>query len=118
MLHRTGNRLRGCCVLAVLNAVQGATRVDERFMQHMANLFGQGTFDRWRNNPANAADVQDLIYDEWETCKCSFVGGGAAGATCSAVALQISVNLPYTLFGTAAGSDRLVGVSSASLVHT
>jgi hypothetical protein len=84
----------------------------------MANVFGQGTFDRWRNNPANAADVQDLIYDEWETCKCSFVGGGAAGATCSAVALQISVNLPYTLFGTAGGPDRLVGVSSASLVHT
>ena len=77
---------------------QGATRVDERFMQHLASMFGQGTFDRWRNDPANAADVQDLIYDEWETCKCSFQIGGTAGAT--------SVNLPYTLFGTAGGSDR------------
>jgi hypothetical protein len=67
-------------------------------MQHVARECGQGAFDRWRNDPANAADLQDLIYDEWEACKCSFIGGGASGVT--------SVNLPYTLFGTAGGSDR------------
>ena len=100
MLHRTGNRLRGCCVLAVLNAVQGATCVDERFMQHVAAQFDQGAFDHWRNDPANAADFHDLIYDEWETCKCSFMGGAAAAGRAT------SVNLPYTLFGSARGSDR------------
>jgi hypothetical protein len=85
-------------LLAVLDLPQGATRVDERFMQHVAGEFRQGAFDHWRNDPANAADVQDLIYDEWEACKCSFIGGVAAGVT--------SVNMPCTLFGTVGGSDR------------
>jgi hypothetical protein len=67
-------------------------------MQHVADELGQDSFDRWRNDPTNAADLQDFIYDEWETCKCSFIGGSAAGAT--------SVNLPYALFGSVGGSDR------------
>lgn len=84
----------------MLDLPQGATRVDERFMRHVAGEFGQGAFDHWRSNPANAADLQDLIYDEWEACKCSFIAneGVTAGVT--------SVNMPYTLFGTAGGSDR------------
>jgi hypothetical protein len=81
-----------------MQLMQGATRVDERFKQHMADVFGHSTLEDWINDPANAADVQELIYDEWETCKCSFIGGAGAAA--------VSVNLPYTLFGAAGHADR------------
>ena len=78
-------------------------------MQHVANELGQDTFDCWRSDPRNAADVQELIYDEWETCKCSFIGGAAAG--------PISVNLPYTLFGTGTASDRCAACVWVSYMH-
>jgi hypothetical protein len=69
--------------------LQGATRVDERFRSHLEAILGPEAVTEWASDPTNAAELQDLLYDEWETCKCAFEGGPCATAT--------HVNLPYSL---------------------
>jgi hypothetical protein len=51
-------------------------------------MLGFEACTEWAQDPVNAAELQEL-YDEWETCKCVFVG--APGAT------DTHVNLPYSL---------------------
>lgn len=50
---------------------QGATRVDERFLAFLASILGQETCSEWAQDPVNAADLQ-VLFDEWEVCKCAF----------------------------------------------
>lgn len=75
--------------------MQGATRVDERFLQHLGDKFGDNAAQQWLKNPAHAEDVQELVYDEWEVCKCCFVGEGASSSSCT------TVNLPFSLVASA-----------------
>lgn len=61
-------------------------------------MLGVEACSEWAGDPANAAEVQELLYDEWETCKCAFAGGPAASAT--------HVNLPYSLVYAASDEGR------------
>jgi hypothetical protein len=49
-------------------------------------------------DPANAAELQELLYDEWETCKCVYKGESSAADT--------NVNLPYSLVFAASDEGR------------
>lgn len=85
---------------------QGATRVDERFLNHLGSILGHEACTEWSRDPANASEVQELIYEEWEACKCVFAGGPAATDT--------HVNLPYSLVHAASneGQARLEATGS------
>lgn len=88
--------------VAVAVCVQGATRVDERFRNHLASVIGREAFTEWAEDPTNAAELQELMYEEWEVCKCVFDGrSGVFAETC--------VGLPYSLVFSAsnAGLERL-----------
>jgi hypothetical protein len=61
-------------------------------------MLGIDACTEWAQDPANAAELQGLLYDEWETCKCVFAGGPGAAAT--------PVNLPYSLVMAANDEDH------------
>jgi hypothetical protein len=95
------SRQSGNTHAACLFCAQGATRVDDRFRTHLGSILGPEACTEWARDPANAAELQELLYDEWETCKCVFAGGPGATAT--------HVNLPYSLVFAASdeGHERL-----------
>jgi hypothetical protein len=88
--------------VAVAIIVQGATRVDEGFRKHLASVLGCEAFTEWAEDPTNAAELQELMYEEWEVCKCVFDGR-------SGVFAETYVSLPYSLVFSAGdeGLERL-----------
>jgi hypothetical protein len=41
----------------LLLLLQGATRVDARFLEHLASQLGGDTYKEWAADPSNAADL-------------------------------------------------------------
>ncbi|KAF6254621.1 hypothetical protein COO60DRAFT_300966 [Scenedesmus sp. NREL 46B-D3] len=78
---------------------EGATCVDARFLEHLAGQLGGDTYADWASDPANAGDLLDFKYMEWEACKCSFGGSNNAAA-------PVQVSVPYSLVYSADDSTR------------
>eukprot|EP00775_Hariotina_reticulata_P011136 gene11136-11289_t len=68
---------------------EGATRVDHRFLEHLSSVLGEDAISEWLTDKANTEDYQELLYGEWETCKCAFDSTNTLAI--------VQVNLPYSL---------------------
>jgi hypothetical protein len=44
-------------LLLLLLLLQGATRVDARFLEHLAGKLGEDAWADWADDPANAGDL-------------------------------------------------------------
>lgn len=43
-------------------------------MARLSSILGPDSCAEWARDPVNGADLQDLLHDEWETCKRAFDG--------------------------------------------
>uniref|UniRef100_A0A383VZU9 Uncharacterized protein n=1 Tax=Tetradesmus obliquus TaxID=3088 RepID=A0A383VZU9_TETOB len=72
---------------------EGASRVDSRFLEHLADQLGSDTYADWASDHANAGDLLDFTNMEWEACKCSF---GSSKITPSDVQVAVPYSLVYS----------------------